>query len=221
MELLWHTYDNAILLRCRSLRNLRVLSAELGRLIECVAYKPSSKKKCIFIKQSWLYAFLYMTFRISVVYVHHQIQSILIPYRATIPQYLGLFYFRMYVPLGMANGTIPESAITASSYVKHALGDRIPQNARLGSVGMWANEWHDSQPWIQVDLGTDHIVTGLQTEGDSKDNNWQYWVEQIRIKVGYHDWDLKFIEDGNGFPQVRMCNILGVSLKQEIVFWIL
>ena len=101
----------------------------------------------------------------------------------------------------MANGAIPDSAITASSYVTHTLGDRIPQNARLGSVQFWTNEWGDWQPWVQVDLGGNHTVTGLLTEGHYG-SSWQYWVKQIRVEVGFQDWELKSIKDDNGFPQV-------------------
>ena len=69
-------------------------------------------------------------------------------------------------PLGMANGSIPDSSITASSYMKFSLFDRLPEYARLGGSRYWASDGTDSNPWIQVDLGSNHTVTGLQTEGD-------------------------------------------------------
>ena len=83
------------------------------------------------------------------------------------------------VPLGMTSGDIPDSSITASSYQRHDTWDREPEYARLGGNKFWIDaEIDDStEPWIQVDMSTSHIVTGLQTEGNYGSNHWQFWSE--------------------------------------------
>ena len=107
----------------------------------------------------------------------------------------------------MKNGAIPDSSIKASSYY-HSSGwgdwDRLPQYARLYSDRFWASVAWDSQPWIQVDLGSGRMVTGLQTAGNNATNTWSYWVEQIKVKVGMSEDRLVFIDDSNGQPKVSV-----------------
>ena len=103
----------------------------------------------------------------------------------------------------MANGDIPDSSITASSYRKHADFDRLPRYARLGGVRFWMNDKkNDTKPWIQVDLVSSHNVTGLKAEGNDAGGVYKYWVEQIKVQVGVAEGDLTFIEDTNGQPKV-------------------
>ena len=116
------------------------------------------------------------------------------------------------VPLGMANGTIPDSSITASTYQTHKHWDREPHYARLGQDKFWGSIGNDSEPWIQVDLGSIHIVTGLQIEGDYHDETYQYWVKQIKVKMGMSEEDLTFIEDDQEMPEVNDNNTTNYSL---------
>ena len=103
----------------------------------------------------------------------------------------------------MASGQIPDTSITASSYGKNPSWDREPKHARLGREHrFWAAGWNDLNAWIQVDLGSNHVVTGLQTEGDNHNQEHQYWVEQVKVQVGNTEEDLMFIEDGNCQPKV-------------------
>lgn len=104
----------------------------------------------------------------------------------------------------MSSGDIPDSSITASSYHTHVEYDREPKYARLGWNKFWASGWSsDPDPWIQVDLGTCHNVTGLQTEGRHTSDEWHYWVEQIKVQVGMAENELSFIGDGQG--QAKVC----------------
>ncbi|XP_038048201.1 neuropilin-1-like [Patiria miniata] len=66
-------------------------------------------------------------------------------------------------PLGMQNGAIPDSSITASSFYYYAI--YYPRAARLnvGSYG-WQPRTPNGQ-WIQVDLGKPTAVTGLTMQG--------------------------------------------------------
>ena len=102
----------------------------------------------------------------------------------------------------MASRVIPDSSITASSYEKHAEFDRQPKFARLGGERYWGSDHEDLEPWIQVDLGSSHMIIGLQTEGNYNSDEWQYWVTQVNVQVGMSESGLMYIEDGDGQPQV-------------------
>ena len=101
----------------------------------------------------------------------------------------------------MATGDIPNSSITASSYQTPSnQWPREPKYARLGGERFWGSVGDDvdSDPWIQVDLGSNHLATGLQTEG----NDANYWVAQIKVQVGFTEGNLIFIDDSQGQPEV-------------------
>ena len=100
----------------------------------------------------------------------------------------------------MANKGIPDSSLTASSYQENIYFDREPKYARLGGKRFWVSV--DPDPWIQVDLGSNHMVTGLQTEGNDQGGTNKYWVEQIKVEVGVTEENLMFIEDASGQPKV-------------------
>ena len=61
--------------------------------------------------------------------------------------YICLFVDRCVLPLGMEGGWIPDSDITASSYldVHHT-----PQNARLYGPSSWIPDPDDENPMIKV-----------------------------------------------------------------------
>ena len=102
----------------------------------------------------------------------------------------------------MESGAIPDSSIAASSFLPESGWNRIPQYSRLHSDRFWASAGSDPQPWIQTDLGSGHMVTGLQTAGNNETGPWGYWVEQIKVKVGMNEEDLLFIESTDGQPKV-------------------
>ena len=103
----------------------------------------------------------------------------------------------------MASGEIPDSSINASSFLTHTDGDRVPQNARLGLAMFWSNNGDDTSPWIQADLGSTHRVSGLQTVGNGRNDTWRYWVQQLKVEVGFSASDLVFIKDGD--DQDKVC----------------
>ena len=96
----------------------------------------------------------------------------------------------------MADGTISDLSITASSYER----DYLPEYARLGSPYLWSNVASDSHPWIQVDLGFDHRVTGFQAIGSLQENIEQSW--QMIVQFGKSELDLKVIRDEFGLEKV-------------------
>ena len=124
------------------------------------------------------------------------------------------------MPLGMANGAIPDSSIIASSYFLHSdMGYYMPQYARLRSdYNMWSSSIGDLQPWIQVDLGFSHRVTGFQVKGNQRDSA-QYWVEQMEVQFGYSESDLTYIKDGN--DQRKVCWFSSAILRKTIPLLVL
>ena len=103
----------------------------------------------------------------------------------------------------MSSNAIPDTSLTASSFNPASNWDREPKYARLGKVGrFWSNARDDSGPWIQVDLGNNHRVTKLQTEGILGTSRTSYWVEQIKVQVGLVQDSLDFIEMDPGKPKV-------------------
>ena len=113
-----------------------------------------------------------------------------------------------FVPLGMSSGAIPDENITASSYERHPAFDREPKFARLGLYGRhFSSAPEDPAPWIQADLGSKHRVSVLQTQGAYGDSYWQYWVEQVKVQVGFSEDNLRFINDSNNQPKV--CKFIG------------
>ncbi|XP_071055936.1 discoidin domain-containing receptor 2-like isoform X2 [Onthophagus taurus] len=113
-------------------------------------------------------------------------------------------------PLGMESGAIPDDAISASSSYVPNVG---PRNGRL-RVEKAGGGWCPKQQvergireYIQVDLGSVHVVTGVQTQGRYDRGRGQeyaeeYTVEYWRPEFGdqwkeYKRWDGKQILRGN------------------------
>ena len=74
-------------------------------------------------------------------------------------------------PLGMENKTIPDGRLTSSS----VLNSSTPaKNARLrySAGGPWCAAEGDLAPYLQVDLGSLHVVCAVATQGNSKADQW-------------------------------------------------
>ena len=110
-------------------------------------------------------------------------------------------------PLGMEDGRITDSQITASSQFNsfHA-----PKYARLNFVpsvedvsGGWSAFTNDVNQWIQVDLSMEFKVAGVIIQG--RDYWHQQWVTQY--KVQYSDdgstWNPVLSEDQTEVSFVR------------------
>ncbi|XP_078346349.1 uncharacterized protein LOC144631708 isoform X1 [Oculina patagonica] len=84
-------------------------------------------------------------------------------------------------PLGMENGRIQDSAITASSLWDANHG---PNNARIyhraggGRTGAWSTKTSDKGQWIQVDLGKIKEVTKVGIQGRQ---DYGQWVTEYRV----------------------------------------
>ncbi|XP_038060047.1 lactadherin-like [Patiria miniata] len=89
-------------------------------------------------------------------------------------------------PLGMEDHRIPDASITASSFWGNR-ADHAPHRARLNFEGGLASSWSsagdsDPNPWIQVDLGCNVIITSLITQGRGDHDQWV-----TEFQVAYSD----------------------------------
>ncbi|XP_072018289.1 uncharacterized protein [Amphiura filiformis] len=72
------------------------------------------------------------------------------------------------MPLGMASGDILDNQITASSFFRAPQLQTPPEDGRLNyNNGYWSTaNPNPSNPWINVDLQSSFIVTGINTQGN-------------------------------------------------------
>ena len=86
------------------------------------------------------------------------------------------------IPVGMANGTIKDNQITASSVFQER--DCGPNNARLNktdnptSIGAWCPLTKTNE-WIQVKFAVNTLVTGVVTQGRS---DYRQWVTKFKMQ---------------------------------------
>ena len=117
-------------------------------------------------------------------------------YRCDVILFTELVFFIIYavcpVPLGMENGTILDSQITASSVFAP---NYAAQQARLhfkaggGKTGSWSAENNDDSQWLQVDLKQTTRVTEIATQGR---NAYRQWVTQYKLQYGEDGHTFKF-----------------------------
>lgn len=96
------------------------------------------------------------------------------------------------VPLGMENGTILDSQISASSVFdpNHAAQQaRLHFKAGRGKAGSWSAEKNDNSQWLQVDLHQTTRVTEIATQGR---NAYKQWVTQYKLQYGEDGHTFKF-----------------------------
>lgn len=83
--------------------------------------------------------------------------------------------FRLGAPLGLSNGVIPDSALSASSAHGNNWNYYGPRNARLdggGSYGSYIPAVNRNGEWVQVDLGRTREVGGIATQGRKWGGCW-------------------------------------------------
>ncbi|XP_022783170.1 uncharacterized protein LOC111323973 [Stylophora pistillata] len=106
--------------------------------------------------------------------------------------------------LGMEGGKIPDSRITASSSSTPAENGRL--NYALGAS--WCAGTSDTNPYLQIDLQTLHIICAVSTQGNSQADQWvktyklllstngTTWMDyreggQVKVLVGNEDRNSK------------------------------
>ncbi|XP_029202215.2 uncharacterized protein LOC114966489 [Acropora millepora] len=96
--------------------------------------------------------------------------------------------------LGMQNGKLPNSAISASSTLNSYYG---PENARLhfhpqsGRNGAWIPKTQDLNQWLQLDFGVETVVTRIETQGRQ---DAAQWVKK---------YTLRYSKNGDYFQQYQ------------------
>ena len=90
--------------------------------------------------------------------------------------------------LGMEDGRIPNSQITASSVHDnrhHQTNARLNHHADNVTKGAWsAGVYNNLTQWIQVDLGVAQMVSGVMLQGREEEDQW---VTRYKVQHGYHD----------------------------------
>ncbi|XP_062603696.1 uncharacterized protein LOC134265494 [Saccostrea cucullata] len=122
-------------------------------------------------------------------------------------------------PLGMANGTISDSSITASeSHVNYS-----PAGARINSqTGWYTNDKSVSHDWIQVDLGEKKYVTKIATQGapccDVRVTNYtiQYSADGVKWRDLQENCQKKYFDGNTDQTSIKLQNIDPPLLAQHI-----
>ena len=93
-------------------------------------------------------------------------------------------------PLGMKDGSILDSQITASTTWPDPNVGHGPSNARLdrptdgGTTGAWSAEVQNVIQWMKADLGTVKYVSGIVLQGRQDSDQW---VTEYKVQYSYDD----------------------------------
>lgn len=113
----------------------------------------------------------------------------------------------MLRPLGVSNGCVPDAAMTASDTKPSSDGDfgayrgRVNKSAEAGLHGGWRPSQDDKSPWVQVDLGAVHEVTGIVTQGGFALGDGVFvggtaaWVSSYKATFSVDNKDWFYIDD--------------------------
>ncbi|KAL9978622.1 hypothetical protein ACROYT_G016159 [Oculina patagonica] len=102
--------------------------------------------------------------------------------------------FHCLMSLGMDDGRVQDSAITASTIYSGSYAakfGRLNLVAASGNAGAWCAKTSDVNQWLQIDLRTPTTVTKVATQGRQDDSQWvtsyslsyslngSFWVQYI------------------------------------------
>ena len=110
--------------------------------------------------------------------------------------------------LGMQNGQIPDSSLSASSVLTAADGS---QNGRLhlqagnGLNGAWRPSTDDTDQWMQVDFNAEKQVTAVATQGRETGN---FWVTM---------YTLSYSSDGLNYTHCQQEGVTKVPAPTNVV----
>ena len=101
------------------------------------------------------------------------------------------------IGLGLENGNIPDSAITASSIANsyyRADQGRLQAQYESGGYGSWLAGTSNNQQWFQVDFGSWTKVARVATQGRL---NAAQWVTRFTLAYSYDGVFYKdYVEEG-------------------------
>ncbi|EDO41304.1 predicted protein, partial [Nematostella vectensis] len=113
--------------------------------------------------------------------------------------------------LGLEDGRVPDSALSASSFIAPYDATR----ARLNGASSWTALDNDKNQWLQVDWSDVATVTGLATQGGS---NGAQWV--LKYQLSYSDRGEGWVEYRDaGFitPKTFDGNVNGKDVKEHLL----
>ena len=116
--------------------------------------------------------------------------------------------------LGMESRSIPDKKINASS---ERNADEAAKNGRLNyaSGPSWCAKASDSNPYLQIDLQTLHIICAVSTQGNFRGNHWVK-TYKLQLSTNGSTWTY-YKEDGQ--VKVRGCyNMLYTIWKTKQCF---
>ena len=104
----------------------------------------------------------------------------------------------------MENGAILDSKITASS--EQNANSTTAKNGRLNytSGSSWCAATSDSNPYLQIDLQTLHIICAVSTQGNSQADQW--------VKT----YTLKLSKDGSSWTDYKEDGVVKVCSRDSI-----
>ena len=102
--------------------------------------------------------------------------------------------------LGMGSGTIPDSNINASS---EQSASTPAKNGRLNytSGSSWCARTSDTNPYLQIDLQTLHIICAVSTQGNSQADQW---VKTYTLQLSTDGTTWTDYKEGG---QVKVCHM--------------
>ena len=136
--------------------------------------------------------------------------SLLLVYsRKVIDTLILCFYIEgdcVYLDLGMESGSIPDSKITASS---EQSANTPAKNGRLNftSGSSWCAGTSDTNPYLQIDLQTLHIICAVSTQGNSQADQW--------VK----NYTLNISTDGSGWTDYKEIGRVKVTNTLLLYFY--
>ncbi|XP_048590614.1 lactadherin isoform X2 [Nematostella vectensis] len=110
-------------------------------------------------------------------------------------------------PLGMEDGSIQDTSITASSHWIEP--GHNPHHARLNNqpvsgqhIGAWAAKYNQKGEYLEVDLGQVTWITHVATQGRPKGTGSIHWVTEYSVEYSLKGDQWQSYQDGNGVIKV-------------------
>ena len=127
----------------------------------------------------------------------------------------------------MESGAITDEQITSSS--EHNSKVNAVHSAKHGRLhfqeitnqeaGAWVANASDDNPWLQIDLIGQYIVTRVATQGRNS-SNYQQWVTNYKLQYGDDEDQLQnYIQhvQGQATDKVKSVNVFYRSVLVDIV----
>lgn len=112
------------------------------------------------------------------------------------------------IQLGIQNGQISDSSLSASSILSAADGaqnGRLHLQVGIGLNGAWIPAINDANQWLQVDFNTERQVTTIATQGRETGD---YWVMT---------YTLSYSSDGHNYSHYQQEGVTKVTRSKIVL----